>query len=110
MAAAHDPSVSARRPTIAKLLGQRIAALRSELGLTQERLAWEAGFASKGYLSRIESGQRLPSVEVLERLALRLNVEIRDLFIFPELGDVDQAMEKTRKAATARRAKRSGGD
>lgn len=99
--------MTARRPSIAKLLGQRIAALRAELGLTQERLAWEAGFASKGYLSRIESGQRLPSVEVLERLAQRLNVEVRDLFIFPEMSDVDQAMERVRKAPTAKKAKRS---
>ena len=33
----------------ARKLGARIAELRAERGLTQEKLAWEAGFASKGF-------------------------------------------------------------
>lgn len=78
------------------MLGSRIASLRTILDLTQEKLAWEAGLSSKGYLSRIESGERLPSLEVLYRLAKRLGVEVRDLFIFPERGPVDQAMEQLR--------------
>jgi transcriptional regulator with XRE-family HTH domain len=70
--------------------------LRAEVGITQEKLAWEAGLESKGYLSRIESGQRLPSLETLDRLARRLGVEVRDLFIFPSRGPVDEAMEAVR--------------
>lgn len=91
------------RPSLAVLLGQRIAALRTEHGVTQERLAWDAGLESKGYLSRIESGQRLPSVQLLESLALQLGVEVRDLFIFPELSDTDDAMEKVRRRAKSGR-------
>lgn len=69
------------------------------MGITQEKLAWEAGLTSKGYLSRIESGQRLPSLETLEALARRLGVEVRDLLIFPSRGAVDEQMEALRLAA-----------
>jgi transcriptional regulator with XRE-family HTH domain len=81
---------------LARELGLRIVALRLQRGLTQEKLAWEADLASKGYLSRIEAGKRLPSVEMLGRLADRLGVEIRDLFVFPERGEVEAAMERLR--------------
>jgi transcriptional regulator with XRE-family HTH domain len=64
------------------------------LGLTHEKLAWEAGMDSKGYLSRIESGQRLPSLDALDRLARRLDVEPRDLLLFPEHDPVAAAMER----------------
>lgn len=83
----------------------RIAALRAEVGITQEKLAWEAGLESKGYLSRIESGQRLPSLDTLERLARRLGVEIRDLLIFPSRGPTDEAMEAVRLARPHPRAR-----
>jgi transcriptional regulator with XRE-family HTH domain len=90
---------------LARRLGRRIADLRETCGLTQEKLAWEAGLTSKGYLSRIESGERLPSVDVLANLADRLDVEVRDLFIFPVSGDIDHAMElvRTRGTTFARR-------
>jgi transcriptional regulator with XRE-family HTH domain len=56
----------------------------------------EAGLSSKGYLSRIESGERLPSLGLLTRLARRLGVEIRDFFIVPERGAVDRADDSHR--------------
>jgi transcriptional regulator with XRE-family HTH domain len=73
--------------------------------LTQERLGWDVGMTAKGYLSRIESGQRMPSVDLLERIAQRLGGEVRDLFIFPELGPVDEAMDKLRREAGPKKAK-----
>ena len=78
------------------MLGARIAQLREVQGLTQERLAWEAGFRSKGYLSRIEAGLRLPSLDALDKIAQRLGVEVRDLLIFPERSRLDRAMEALR--------------
>jgi transcriptional regulator with XRE-family HTH domain len=83
--------------TLAERVGARIVALRQDRGLTQEALAWQAEFGSKGYLSRIESGQRMPSVAVLERLAKELGVELRDLFVFPEESVVDAAHEAVRR-------------
>ena len=52
--------------------------LRQEMGLTQEKLAWESDLA-KPYLSQIEAGKRLPSVPVLYRLAERRGVDVVDL-------------------------------
>ena len=63
---------------MAKRLGVRVRQLRQEVGLTQEKLAWESDLA-KPYLSQIEAGKRLPSVPVLYRLAERLGVDVVDL-------------------------------
>lgn len=82
---------------LAKRLGARIIELRHERALTQERLAWEAGLKSKGYLSRIERGERLPTLDVCARLAHRLGVEVRDLFIFPSDGFQAEAMDAIRR-------------
>ena len=94
--------------SLARRLGRRIASIRAEVGITQEKLAWEAGLASKGYLSRIEAGERLPSLEVLAKIARRLDVEVRDLLIFPSQDAVSRAMEQIRKsgAKVAGRAQR----
>ena len=90
----HD--VPRRAAFSARELGRRIVALRAEQGLTQEKLAWEAGLSSKGYLSRIERGERLPSLDILAKLAQRLGVDVRDLFIVPGRSEVDDAMERLR--------------
>lgn len=63
--------------------------------MTQEGLAW-ACEKSKGYLSRIEAGERLPSIEILDRIAKELGVEPRDLLVFPTVGPVHAAMESAR--------------
>ena len=53
-------------------LGPRIRALRVAVGVTQEKLAYECGH-SKGYLSDVESGKRVPSLEFLADLMERLD-------------------------------------
>lgn len=68
--------------TFARNLGTRVATLRKERDLAQDRLATMAR-VNKGYLSTIESGQRVPSVAVLLKLAGALRVEVADLFLFP---------------------------
>jgi len=55
-------------------LGARIKAARVAAGLTQPSLA--GADASVAFLSRIESGQRRPSAELLEALAERLGVNV----------------------------------
>ncbi len=64
-------------------LGLRIRRLRAALGITQEALAWDSGHA-KSYLCEIESGRKLPSLEVLADIAARLGVEPYDLLVDPE--------------------------
>lgn len=64
---------------LAKRIGSRIVKLRNSQNLTQEKLAYENDI-SKGYLSDIEKGNKLPSLTVLEKLADGLGVDIKDLF------------------------------
>ncbi len=63
---------------LAKRIGKRITKVRSERGLTAEKLAYENGI-SKGYLSELENGLRLPSLKMLEKIAHALDVDIKDL-------------------------------
>ena len=61
------------------LIGANVRRLRQERGLTQERLALEAGI-DLTCLGGIERGRRNPSVAVLGRLADTLNAHPRDFF------------------------------
>ena len=61
------------------IVGTNVRRLRQERGLTQERLALEAGI-DLTYLGGIERGRRNPSVAVLGRLAETLNSHPRDFF------------------------------
>ena len=58
-------------------LGRRIKTARVERRMTQSAMC--AGVASVAYVSRIESGQRRPDIEVLEGLARNLGMSPREL-------------------------------
>ena len=60
-------------------LGPKVRRVRRERGMTLERLAAAAG-TSAAHLSRLESGQRQPSLDGALRLALALGVPFSDLF------------------------------
>ena len=55
--------------------------LRKQKNLTQEELA-EAMAMSVEFISNLERGINAPSFETLEKLAIVLNVTVRDLFDF----------------------------
>lgn len=69
----------ARPVALARRFGARIRSLREAANLTQEKLAWDSDL-TKGFLSEIESGKRLPSVPSMHRIATQLGVDIADLF------------------------------
>lgn len=71
-------SQSDRLAALALRIGRRLKALRTVKGLTLEDLASAVG-VTKGYLSLVENGIRRPSLEVLDRLAGALDVDIKDL-------------------------------
>jgi transcriptional regulator with XRE-family HTH domain len=75
---------------IATTIGERILQRRTELGLSQRDIASEG--ASYAYISRIEAGQRRPSVRALRKLASRLDVSVHWL----ETGEPDPAEELAR--------------
>jgi transcriptional regulator with XRE-family HTH domain len=88
-----------RRPAskiVSRRLGARVRALREELGITQERCAWDCDL-DKGYVSQVESGKRLPSLQVLFTLAKRLGVEPADLLALDHTKPRMQLLEASRR-------------
>ncbi|KUO11763.1 helix-turn-helix domain-containing protein [Streptomyces sp. DSM 15324] len=61
-----------RAGDVGRPFGAAVRARRLELGLTQERLANEAGM-TQGALSRMECGHGVPTLPLLERLAAALS-------------------------------------
>lgn len=62
-----------------KQLGMRIRYLREQKKMTLEDLAFEAN-VNKNYLSDLERGNRNPTVKILERIALALEISLETLF------------------------------
>jgi transcriptional regulator with XRE-family HTH domain len=67
-------------------VGARLKRLRARRGLTLTEVATSTGI-SKSTLSRLENGQRRPSLELLLPLALAYRVPLDDLVGAPETGD-----------------------
>jgi transcriptional regulator with XRE-family HTH domain len=57
-------------------LGKKVKRLREQAGLNQSELAQQIGLSdqSKGFISEIESGKKIPRAEWVLRLALFFNV------------------------------------
>ena len=68
------------------LVGPRLRRVRVERGVTLTDLAERTGI-SKSTLSRLENGQRRPSLELLLPLAQAYRVPLDDLVGAPEVGD-----------------------
>ena len=68
------------------LVGPRLRKVREQRGVTLTEVA-EATGISKSTLSRLENGQRRPSLELLLPLAQTYRVPIDDLVGAPEVGD-----------------------
>jgi transcriptional regulator with XRE-family HTH domain len=68
-------------PSLRREFGNRLKAIRLDRELTQEQFAELVGI-SVDFLSLIERGINSPSFEVLERMAERLDLRVRELFDF----------------------------
>jgi transcriptional regulator with XRE-family HTH domain len=68
------------------MVGPRLRRVREQRGLTLTDAAARTGI-SKSTLSRLETGQRRPSLELLLPLAQTYRVPIDDLVGAPEVGD-----------------------
>lgn len=62
-----------------ELIGNRVRSIRRRLDVTLEQLAEQTGL-NKGYLSRIESGEKSPSIATLLKLSAVLKVPTSQLF------------------------------
>src|SRR3954463_420117 len=67
-------------------VGPRLKRLRTRRGITLTAVAAQTGI-SKSTLSRLESGQRKPSLELLLPLAAAYQVPLDELVGAPEVGD-----------------------
>ena len=63
---------------ILELFGKNLRAIREERGLSQEALAFEAGF-SRSYYTEVETGKRNISLINIMKLATALNIELNEL-------------------------------
>ena len=66
---------------LAKRLGRRIYDFRKQSGLTQAALAERAKISNE-FMSAVERGAKLPSLQVLEGIVAGLRVELKDVFNF----------------------------
>jgi transcriptional regulator with XRE-family HTH domain len=89
----------------AESIGERLKRLRTERGLTQKEIA--APGVSGAYISRIEEGERTPSLRALRLLAEKLGVTLEHL----ETGrEIPLALEREYQLASAELELRLGGD
>lgn len=64
--------------------GKIVSNLRKEKGYSQERFAFETNIARK-YMSDIENGKRNISLDVIKRIADKLEMPISELFALAEM-------------------------
>jgi transcriptional regulator with XRE-family HTH domain len=62
-----------------ELVGLNVRRIRVAKGVSQERLAFDAG-VDRSYLGGMERGEANPTVDVLDRLAATLDVALADFF------------------------------
>ena len=66
--------------TIQQKVGITIKELRKERGMSQETFAYESGI-DRRYMSDIENGKRNISLDILERIADKLEIRLSELFL-----------------------------
>jgi transcriptional regulator with XRE-family HTH domain len=71
--------VPQRADTPAAIFAANVERLREEKGWTQEKLGWESGLHQTA-VARIESGDRVPTLTTVFKLAEGLKVPPADLF------------------------------
>lgn len=72
--------------SIKKVLGNRIRALRNEMGLSQEAFADKCGI-DRTYMSGIERGVRNPTLVVI--CAISDGMDLSHLFMFDDTAEKD---------------------
>lgn len=69
------------RERVLRSFGANLRKIREEKGLTQEALAFMAGF-SRSYYTELELGKRNPSLLNIKKLADALNITVSSLITF----------------------------
>lgn len=66
---------------VALQVGENIRLLRRQRGLSQEKLALKAGI-NTSYMGEIERAEKSPTIDIIEKIASALDIEIERLFHF----------------------------
>lgn len=74
--------------SITEKVGCRIKQLRSQLGLSQEKLALKADL-DRTYLAGVESGKRNVTISSLEKIIIALDCTMKDFFDFEKVVDYE---------------------
>lgn len=69
-----------------ELLGKRFREIRKSFGYTQEKMAEIAGIEPQS-ISKIESGKNFPLLSNLEKIAVKLNIELEEFFNYEHKKD-----------------------
>ena len=69
--------------SIQLLFGQNVRLVREKKGWSQDRLSEESGL-HRTYISGIERGVRNPTIEIVQQIAVALDVDIQELFADPK--------------------------
>lgn len=65
--------------SIQLIFGQNVRLAREKKGWSQDRLSEESGL-HRTYISGIERGVRNPTIEIVQQIAVALDVDIQELF------------------------------
>lgn len=63
------------------LVGKRVKELRNKMGISQEELA-DLSELDRTYITSVECGKRNISIVNIEKIAIALNVTLKDFFNF----------------------------
>ncbi len=77
-------------------IGIRIRTIRNLQQLQQQELAFMADI-DPGYLSKVERGEKHPSLDVITRIAVALKVSLDDLVFEQPQGFLTETQRKIRK-------------
>ena len=77
----------AMAPRLREQLEQRIRQLRKARGWTQQQLGERADLDYK-YLGAVERGERNVTIDNVEKLAAGFGVEVQQLFLFSQAGEL----------------------
>lgn len=70
-------------------LGKRLKTLRTEAGMSQEKLAWAADI-TPAFVGQLERNLKSPTAKTLEKLADALNLSVAEIFSDPISLDAEQ--------------------
>ncbi|WP_082190687.1 helix-turn-helix domain-containing protein [Bradyrhizobium pachyrhizi] len=85
------------------LVAWNVRRIRLKRGVSQEKLAYETGI-DRSYIASLERQSKNPTIDLLERIAEGLGVDLSEFFVEPsKRAETPKPLPKGRKLARPRR-------